>query len=279
MIAAIWNRSMLKPALTRVAVACAIGCALASGAQAKTVIYTMRAMADGSFRGVTFSGLPMTIRMVSSTETVKSEPGPNGGTVYTNRSGKATLSIPGFPTATFAEGEVYVRYDTGNGIAGFGSTTISPTYPVAIGCNNYVNTPYTTDCTQGDFVPGLVDRYNQNTYNGIATALADPANASFESVSSETLALPTTLAQSTLVTGVVHECATVYSIDPNALRYGISNLEACSGDAPHGLKTDKGQLFLRQSWWLDTDQSLDYPYAYYKTYMGYLHVEVLDQDD
>jgi len=263
--------STRRPALHRASLALvtlaagAIGLLAAGAAQAKPIVYTLRVMADGSFRGVAFYHVPLTIRMTAATETVQSEPGANGGTVYTNRVGQATLTIPGFPTATFADGEVYVRYDTGNGIFGFGSP-IGPTYPVALGCADFTTGAYTADCTQGDFVAG-----NSNTYNGIATALADPTNAATQSLSNPTLALlPIDLTQATLLTGIAHECATVYNSD------AAGNLYDCAGDAPRGLRTDKGRLFLRQRW------SLSQPaFGFDSTnngsilsYTGYLHAEL-----
>jgi hypothetical protein len=242
---------------------------LAGPARSATVVYTMRAMADGTFAGVRFFGLPVTIQLVSRTEAVGSQPGPNGGFILTNKEGTATLSIPGFPTSRFVPGEVYVRYDTGNGLIGFGSS-ISPTYPLTLGCADFATVNYTADCTQGDFTPG-----NTNTYNGIATALADPANALYQSLSSQTTQLPTSLSRATLLTGIVHGCATVYGSD------GQGDLYSCSADAPRGLVTDQGSLYIRQFWPI-SNGGTSYFYSTNTgsilSYMGYLTVELSDSD-
>jgi hypothetical protein len=210
------------------------------------VVYTLRTVADGRLGNHVFSQALITIRMESSTRTVKKSVGSNGGALYTN-SGATTVSITDHGhtlNAKFAPGEVYVRYDAGAGIAGFGSS-ISPTYPVALGCDDYAypdSSSYVTDCAQGNWGPNTP--YGGSD-DGIANALASNASGFYSDFSAALLSLPMTLAQSTLLTGGTHSCATVYTVGYDFS--GSGDLGVCSAPASHGLRTDHGGLYLQDS--------------------------------
>jgi hypothetical protein len=218
--------------------------ALGAAAHATPVVYTLRTVADGKLGSHVFAEALVTIQMKADTRDVQKQPSSNGGFVYTNQVGTVTVRIDdasGRSTrATFASGEVYVRYDSGNGIAGFGSA-LSPSYPVALDCDDSAypsDAGYVQDCLVGD---GLVN----NLYNGTLSAMANPnagAAVGF-GFSPETLALPQNLSQSTLLTGHTHSCATKYTIGPDL--GGAGDLFVCSGPAPRGLKTDHGGFFLQ----------------------------------
>jgi hypothetical protein len=224
---------------------------LAAGADASPVIYTLRTVADGKLGNHTFYEALVTIRMKSDTQAVRQQVGSNGGVLYTNFTGTATVSITenGVTTvATFAPGEVYVRYDAGAAIAGFGSA-ISPTYPIAIGCDDYAfpsDSGYVKDCTQGDWGP--LDPKNpyvdtNGTLSFAALALNWPAYQPL--VSAETLALPANLSQSTLITGRTHTCATTYKVGTLQDFIPSGSLLDCKGEASRGLRTDHGGFYLR----------------------------------
>ncbi len=210
----------------KAALLAAIG--LAGSASAHPVIYTLRTVADGKLGNLPFSEALVTIQMKADTSTVETQPSSNGGFLYTNRVGTVTVSVhAGGRTrvATFLPGEVYVSYDTGIGIAGFASA-ISPSYPIMLDCSGYTYpsiSSYTQDCLYGD------------RYEGTIGALQIPGAG----WSAETLALPKSLTQDTLLTGTAHTCATIYTHDS----YG--DLLVCSAPAPRGLRTDHGGLFLQ----------------------------------
>jgi len=214
-------------------------------ANADPVVYTLRTVADGKLGNLTFYEALVTIRMTGDTRNGQQENAPNGQVIYTNSKGTATVTIQnGFnaTVATFAPGEVFVRYDTYTGVVGFGSP-ISPTYPVSLGCSNYGDASYTQDCAQGDWgYQG--NNFQQGQYNGIADAQADaafyPGDSTFSSL--DTLNLPTNLSQSTLLTGRTHTCATTYTTNQ------FFDLLVCPSPAPRGLHTSKGDFFLQDQY-------------------------------
>jgi len=120
------------------------------------VVYTLQTVADGSIGSHVFNQALVTFRMISNTRGVTKQPSPLDATkpLYENRAGYATVRVDDngtVMTAKFDPGEVYVRYDTAAGVAGFGSE-ISPNYPIALNCANTAypsESSYTTDCFQG----------------------------------------------------------------------------------------------------------------------------------
>lgn len=218
-------------------------------ARGPRVVYTLETVADGSIDEHVFYQALVTLRMVSDTESVTSQASPIDSTkpLYENKSGYATVTIDDggrVITAEFEPGEVYVRYDTGAGVAGFGSK-ISPTYPVALNCSDSaypsVNN-YTTDCVQGDV--WNFNNAGDGTYvfrNGILAQLNSPVTPS-----PAVPLLPQSLAQSTLLTGTAHTCAGIYTIfypaDP--FPYFPGNLGVCAAQDHQGLRTNRGRLIL-----------------------------------
>lgn len=221
---------------------CLLGSALALGAigaQAAPVIYTLQTVGDGELGSHPFVEAQITIVLESDTSEVEATPSAAGsGTLFVNKSGHARVTIVqnGKPIiAKFERGEIYVFYDTGKGIAGFGSA-ISPTYPVALDCSNSdTGTGSTADCQVGNAA-----NYERNgTLSGLFLSYA----ADF---TPELLALPRTLTQSTLLTGSAHMCALTYTIGNSADTFGDQgNLGICSGPAPSGLRTDHGGFYLQ----------------------------------
>ena len=221
---------------------------------ASRVVYTLRTVADGSLAGHVFTQALVTFQMISDVHSVTSQPSSVDATkpVYENRAGYATIAVDDggdVITAEFEPGEVYVRYDTGAGVAGFGSK-ISPTYPIALNCSDSAypsDKNYTVDCIQGEAWNYLNsgNGYDNVYYvfrSGILAQLSSPVNPS-----PGVQALPQSLSQNTLLTGTAHSCAGVYTIDslnPEA-DYFPGDLGVCGGPAPRGLHTSKGALFLQ----------------------------------
>jgi hypothetical protein len=215
------------------------------------VAYTLQTVADGSIGNHAFYQALVTFRMFSSPRSVTTQPSPVDPTkpLYENR-GYATVTVDdagAVVSAVFAPGEVYVRYDTGAGVAGFGSK-ISPTYPVALNCANGAypsDSTYTVDCLQGAewdylsfFGPSAV--FFSIFKGGTLAQLNDPGDPS-----PGVVALPQSLSQNTILTGSTHACAGVYTIGPFHYYYFLGNLLVCRGPAPRGLHTNKGDLFLQ----------------------------------
>jgi hypothetical protein len=221
--------------------------AAAASASASPVVYTLRTVADGKLGSYVFAEALVTIQMKANTLTVQKQPSSNGGYLYTNSVGTVTVSVTDASgrtrVATFAPGEVYARYDSGMGIAGFGSA-LGPSYPVALDCDDVPypsNATYVQDCLQSDWAG------NSNEFNGTLSALADPGLAAFREVlSPELAALPQNLSQSTLLTGQAHSCATTYTVSPTTLGFFITgDLLVCAGPASRGLNTDHGGFLLQ----------------------------------
>ncbi|TMH72898.1 MAG: hypothetical protein E6H52_17635 [Betaproteobacteria bacterium] len=219
----------------------------AAGANATPVVYTLRTVADGKLGSYVFAEALVTIRMKADTGTVQKQASSNGGFLYTNSVGPVTVSVTdasgSTKVATFAPGEVYVRYDSGMGIAGFASA-LSPSYPVALDCDDVAypsNATYVQDCLQSDWTG------NSNEFNGTLSAQAGQSGiAGFgEVLSPELASLPQSLSQSTLLTGQAHSCATTYTVGPTLGFFITGDLSVCAGPASRGLSTDHGGFFLQ----------------------------------
>jgi hypothetical protein len=213
------------------------------------VVYTLQTVADGSIGNHAFYQALVTFRMISDKKSVTTQPSPVDATkpLYENR-GYATVTVDNggqVITAKFEPGEVYVRYDTGAGVAGFGSR-ISPTYPVALNCANTAypsDNTYTVDCLQGEVWDYLLFNDTFEIFHGGTLAqLSDPQDPS-----AGVTGLPQSLSQNTLLTGTAHTCAGVYTIGPTPQfhYYFPGDLLVCGGPAPRGLHTSKGDLFLQ----------------------------------
>jgi hypothetical protein len=258
----------------RAALALLAGASVALSAQGRPVIYTLRTVADGKLGNLAFTQGLITLRLISDTSLVRSQPGPLGGTVFTNRIGIATVTVSTggrTVTALFRPKEVFVRYDTGNGIAGFGSS-ISPNYPVALGCDNvpYPSaTTYVADCQQGDWGPLNGDTYpapNGQYSSSINGTLNGMAEATYYNTPGDlNFSLPMDLSHNTLLTAIAHTCATTYTQVAD-----VDQLDVCSGPAPRGLATTLGPLFLQ-----DKDGVSDSQYGN----SGSLQVEILGDDE
>jgi hypothetical protein len=218
-------------------------------AHASGVVYTLQTVADGSIGGHVFNQALVTFQMISDTKSVRSQPSPVDATkaLYENRAGYATVTVDDggeVIVAEFEPGEVYVRYDTGAGVAGFGSK-ISPTYPVALNCSDSAypsDNNYTADCLQGEAWNYLNFDYGDDVFrSGILAQLTYPGDPS-----AGVEALPQSLSQNTLLTGPAHTCAGVYTIISTIPSpYLPGDLGVCRDPAPRGLHTSKGKLFLQ----------------------------------
>jgi hypothetical protein len=216
---------------------------------ARPVVYTLHTVADGTLDGRAFTQTALVIEFRGDTDNIVTNTLINGAVVLTNSVGssKVTVTIGGKPhQARFAPGQIYVRYDTSNGIVGFGSFGISPTYPVAIGCDN-------DDCTGGDVTLASY------LYWGIVGAASDLAAYPGDWIyfSYEIPPLPVNLSKSTLLTGNAHTCAVPYAT------------YQCLSPASLGLHTDRGDLFLQ-------DQT--YGYDSRGGHLGVFTVEVNPED-
>lgn len=251
----------------------AAACVCAAPAQAQPVVYTLRTVADGQLGGLHFTEALLTLVFKSDTRYVRSHLDSQGGVVYQNDTGTATVSVTvsgNTTTATFAPGELNVRYNTRTGAVSFGSP-ISPYYPISLGCANvYDPATYASDCASGDwgtqyspYMPYVLNGQRSGTAPGAADVAAIPADAVYSSPAA--LALPANLSQSTLLTGSAHTCAVSYTIDPT---YGF--LVSCPAAAPRGLHTDRGAFYLQ-------DQQ-QFP-SYSGGNMAALRVEVVPNDE
>jgi hypothetical protein len=106
---------------------------------------------------------------------------------------------------------------------------------VTLDCSNTVNgTPYTADCQVGNA--------DYNHGDGTLSALF----LGYSEFTPELLALPQTLAESTLLTGHAHMCASTYAIGNSANTFDdLGNLGICGERAPHGLKTNLGGFYVQ----------------------------------
>ena len=220
------------------------------------VIYTLQTVTDGSLGGYAFSQALVTFQMVGEPRAVTSQPSTVDATktLYENHSGYATVTVDDgarIITAEFEPGEVYARYDTGSQVVGFGSR-ISPTYPVALNCSSSAypsDGTYTADCEQGEGWNYLTNGFRDDLFHsGILAQISyTPPPADDYTASPAALALPQSLSQSTLLTGLAHTCASVYTIVPlgSYTYYVPSDLGVCAAPAPHGLHTTRGSLYLQ----------------------------------
>ena len=243
----------------------------ASWVQAQPVVYTLHTVADGQLGSLQFNEALLTLTFAGDTRNVRTHHDSQGGLVYENDYGTASVAVTVAgvtTTATFAPGELNVQYNTRTGAASIGSA-ISPDYPISLGCaNTYDPATYTSDCVAGDW--GV--QFDSGGYflngqrSGTADAAADVAAVPDDWVYSSpaALALPANLSQSTLLTGTTHSCAVPYTIDPV---YGFLN--DCPAPAPRGLRTDRGSFFLRD---------LQQQPSYYQGNTAALRVEVQRND-
>ena len=232
---------------------CGLAMALARSADARPVVYTLNTVSDGKLGDRSFSEAPVVIEFHGDTNNVVNESSA-AATVFANRKGYATVTVTINQkkyTAHFKSGEIFVRYDTTNGLVGFGST-ISPTYPITLGCGN-------SDCTLGDGA----------TSNGIAQALAllaaDPATYS-SLLSTRLKSLPASLSRTTLLTGSTHACPVPYTTDSSG------NPFACAPPLPIPVlhTTDQGDFYLQDG--------VTYP-SYYNGNVAVLTVVTGSDDD
>ena len=257
-------------------------------AHGSRVVYTLQTVADGSLGGHLFQQALVTFQMISDRESVTSQPSPVDATrpMYENRVGHATITVDDggqVITAEFERGEVFVRYDTGAGVAGFGSR-ISPTYPIALNCSDAAypsDSNYTVDCLQGNTWNYLNAGEFHIFREGILAQLSYPVEPS-----AGVAALPQSLSRNTLLTGTAHTCAGVYTIGSSTLQdYFPGNLGVCAGPAPRGLHTSKGELFLQDleggSLLLNNPPSGEAGSegGWDLANSGFLHVEVIGNDD
>jgi hypothetical protein len=255
------------------------------------IVYTLQTVADGSIGNHAFYQALVTFRMVGNARGVTTQPSPVDVTkpLYENH-GYATVSIDDAGTvinAAFAPGQVYVRYDTGAGVAGFGSN-ISPTYPVALNCANGAfpsDNTYTVDCVQGAVTDYLsINDAFEIFHGGTLAQLNDPQDPS-----SGVTTLPQSLSQNTLLTGSTHTCAGTYTIGPPGPfpYYFPGDLLVCGAPAPRGLHTSRGDLFLQDqvggSLSLGNATIVQFEAAtdpgWDLANMGFLHVEVIRGHD
>jgi len=258
------------------AIGLALVLCLVDASQAAPVVYTLRTVSDGALGRHVFYQALVTIRMVADTRTVVSEPSAANPKrpVFKNAVGHATVTIDDAGrtlTASFDPGQIYVRYDTGAGVAGFGSAGISPNYPVALDCSNSgypSDAAYTADCLQGDAwnLTNLLD--GSAVYeNGILAQLNAPSNPSLD-----VTGLPQSLSATTLLTGETHACAGTYTFAPDWWWGG--DLWVCGGQAPEGLHTNRGDFFLQDQVG-GSNNSWVYRGGWDLANTGFLNVEVL----
>lgn len=214
----------------------AAGCALAFGlavcetAWAEPVVYTLYAVTDGKLGSQAFSRAEVVFTFRGDTRNITIQTESGNAVVYRNDQGEATVTlIQGGKrsVAHVARGQIYVRYDTTNGVVGFGSVATGATYPIALSCNPGV---FTVLCEGGS--AGL-DHADQ-----IVTALADAANPNLYSFDSP---LPASLTDSTLLTGYVSACAVAYD----------SSTGRCSSPPPTPIRTDVGDFYLQDEGYYD----------------------------
>jgi hypothetical protein len=211
--------------ITQVCTLCIL--AAASSADAAPVVYSLQTVSDGELGTQSFKQAAVTLTFRGDTEDVVPDPSATSAAVYKIVVGDATVSVminEKVFDAHFRRGEVFVRYDVTNGLVGFGSA-ISATYPVTLGCGN-------SNCSS-------IDVYS--VYDGIASILASHET----DVTAATLALPTGLTHSTLLTGFTQECPIPYVEDPN------NQFQLLCPSVPlYPLRTDKGNFSLRDpfSW-------------------------------
>jgi hypothetical protein len=238
----------------------------AGSASANPVVYTLRTVADGQIGTHVFSEALVIFQMKADTANIATRPSAfNGGIVFTN-TGETTVTIVDGTQIIFATftDPLTVRYDTGAGIAGFGSS-ISPTYPIALNCSQ------TQDCPN----PGDAGSDGSGT---LGVLLGLPPNEG--SASQEALSLPASLAMTTLLTGAAFTCAGAYTIANPASFPFTQTLEVCGAPAALPLRTSRGGFYLQDQIGGSTSDPLpaDRPaqawFGWDLANYGSLHVEV-----
>ncbi|MCY0855024.1 hypothetical protein [Cupriavidus sp. D39] len=226
----------MKPLLANGgALALAFGLAVSGIARAEPVVYTLHAVTDGKLGSQAFSQaqVVLTFRGDTRNVTIQTE---SGGVVYRNDQGEATVALiqDGKKSlAHIAAGQIYVRYDTTNGVVGFGSLATGPTYPLALSCQTAIYA--ITDCFGEN---GYTQHAEYSHADQIVSALADTNQSILYSFSS---ALPTSLTDSTLLTGYVSACAAGYPI----------NSYICPSPPAVPIRTDLGDFYLQDQGYQD----------------------------
>jgi len=192
---------------------------------AHPVVYTAYAITDGRLGSEPFRSAEVRLRMVGDSRMVAMSV-EGDAVVYRNESGEATITITRGSkavTARIAPGQLYVRYDVTHGAVGFGSHAVGPGYPLSLSC--------------GVYSAFACPRASSGAYDQIVAALADiqgsPAHRAY--YSRELPSLRTTLQHPTLLTGYLGACAVAYSSG------------WCPADAAVPIRTDRGDLFLRDA--------------------------------
>jgi hypothetical protein len=138
-------------------------------ARAEPVVYTAYVITDGQLAGKAFSGAQVTMQFRGDTANVLTTI-ENGATVYRNNAGRTVMFITqGAQTQVvhIAPHQLYVRYDPLNGVIGFGSFAVGPTYPIKLGCSFDAacepNVIGTSGFPEGQSVSALQDVLNTPT--------------------------------------------------------------------------------------------------------------------
>jgi hypothetical protein len=208
----------------------AFGLAVSGNARAEPVVYNLYAVTDGKLGSQTISRAQVTITFRGGTRNVVRETVPDA-VVYRIDQGDATVTLNrgGSKTvAHVADGQIYVRYDTTNGVVGFGSFATGTTYPITLICDPLSN----EDCTMVRQRP-----YTGLPFNQLMSALANiKATGDASSYSAGVNALPTNLTDSTLLTGVVSACAVAYT--------SSNSTNTCPLPPATPIHTDLGDFYL-----------------------------------
>jgi hypothetical protein len=238
----------------------------AGSASANPVVYTLRTVADGRIGTHVFSEALVTFRMKADTANVASQPSAfNGSTVLTN-TGVTTVTIVDGTQIIFATfmDPLTVRYDTGAGIAGFGSS-ISATYPIALNCSQ-------TNGCPNPWGAGFLGAGTLGVLLGLQPNQYD--------ASQETKNLPKSLAKTTLLTGPAFTCAGAYTIEnPGSF---FEHLGVCGAPSAQPLRTSRGNFYLQDQIGGSTSDPIpaDAPdqiyYGWDLANYGSLQVEVLE---
>ncbi|MCP3720809.1 hypothetical protein [Paraburkholderia sp. CNPSo 3281] len=215
--------------LQAIAFALALGLSVDEIALAEPVTYTLYAVTDGKIGSQAFSQAKIEIDFKSDTRDVVIDT-EAGAIVYRNYRGEATVTLfhdAKKLVAHILPGQIYVRYDTTNGVVGFGSFAVGPTYPISLACNvgvyNLANCLTNNGYGHADqIVAALADTQQQNLYSFTSTLSAN-------------------LTDPTLLTGYVSACAVAYP----------ANATVCPSPASKAIRTDMGDFYLQDQGYVD----------------------------